>query len=146
MRYDLNYRGASAIIYALQPAANNRLAIMQLFLAGDVDPNATLVDTRIMRSLGSLPPHFSDPRLPTAYGAWNHSFAGPMDLWLVIRASYAGLGPGDAELLRQLASKGATFDLSLSFLQAYDGIWGDFPAYRAVRSEVAAIKPRAHDR
>jgi len=44
MKLDLNYEGASAAVYALQPAANNRKAVMQLFLKYGFDPNLTLLD------------------------------------------------------------------------------------------------------
>jgi hypothetical protein len=113
--------------------------VIQLLLKDGFDPNATLLDARIMRSIGSLPPHFEHPLLPKGYAASQQVFAGPGDLWLVIRGCYAGPANDDFELLRQLAARGARFDLSLAFLKAYEGIWGDTPACMAVRHEVERL-------
>lgn len=139
MTLDINYEGASAAIYTLQPAANNRKAVMQRFLESGFDPNATLLDARVMRSLGSLPPPFEHPLLPKEYAAWQHVFAGPADLWLVIRACYAGAASDDFDLLSQLSGRGARFELSLAFLKAYERTWGETPACMRVRNEVERL-------
>ena len=127
-------------LYALQPAAANRSEILKLFLARGMDPNKNLVDTRIMPSYGSLPPHFDEKLAPVGYGAWNKTFVGPADLWVVIRGAYAGSTDGDFDLLRLLAANGATMRTSLLFLKSYESIWGNTPVYWDVRKKVESLK------
>jgi hypothetical protein len=140
MKPDLNYKGASAAVYALQPKANNRAAMLNLLLNSGLNPNADLIDARIMAGLSKmLPPHFKDRLAPSGYSAWERQFAGPADLWLVIRSSYAGPEAGDFELLQALATRGAKFDVSLAFLHEYEPIFGDTPVYWKVRKEVERL-------
>jgi len=140
MTPELNHKGASMALYALQPAAVNRPEVLKLFLAHGMDPNKNLVDTRIMPSYGSLPPHFDEKLAPVGYGAWNKTFVGPADLWIVIRGAYAGSADGDFDLLQLLAANGATMQTSLLFLKSYESIWGDTPVYWDVRRKVESLK------
>jgi hypothetical protein len=140
MRPDLNYKGASAAVYALQPKANNREAMLALLLSNGLNPNADLIDARIMPGLSdTLPPNFEHRLTPSDYSAWKRQFAGPADLWLVIRSSYAGPQAGDFQLLRALATRGAKFDVSLAFLHEYEPIFGNTPVYWEVRNEVERL-------
>lgn len=139
MKPDLNYKGASAAVYILQPMANNREEMLKLFLRSGLKPNTYLLDARIMRTYGSLPPHFQDKLAPAEYGAWKKQFAGPPDLWIVIRASYSGPSKDDFALLKALAASGAKFDVSLAFLREYENIYGGTPVYWQVRNEVETL-------
>ena len=140
MTPDLNFKGASAAVYALQAKANNRDAMLKLLLSNGLNPNANLIDARIMAGLSNmLPPHFAHRLAPSGYSAWQRQFAGPADLWLVIRSTYSGPEAGDFEQLRALASRGAKFDVSLAFLHEYERIYGDTPVYWEVRNEVERL-------
>lgn len=139
MNPELNYKGASVVVYSLQPAAARRVEVLKSFIKHGFNPNMNLLDTRIMPTYGSIPPHF-DPKLtPEGYGAWNKTFVGPADLWIVIRASYAGPAPGDFDLLRLLANCGATFKVSLAFLKSFESIYGDTKVYWDVRNQVELL-------
>ncbi|MFI5396185.1 MAG: hypothetical protein ACHQ9S_11700 [Candidatus Binatia bacterium] len=135
----INVRGASAAVYALQPAANNRADVLRAFVKYGYQPDANLVDTRIMPSFGSIPPHWDEKLTPPGYGAWNKTFVGPADFWIVIRAAYAGPENGDFELLGILKGAGATFKVSMAFLGSYERIYGDTPVYWQVRNEVESL-------
>jgi hypothetical protein len=136
----LNYKGASAILYSLQPAANKRTEILGLLLKHGFNPNKNLIDTRIMRSYGNLfPPQFIHELTPEGYDAWNKTFAGPADFWIVIRASLAGPAQGDFDLLQLLANSGATFKISLAYLKAYETILDDTPVYWDVRNQIETL-------
>jgi hypothetical protein len=140
MKPDLNYKGASAAVYALQSKANNREAMLALLLSNGLNANANLIDARIMASISNmLPPHFEHRLRPSDYSAWQRQFAGPADFWLVIRSTYSGPEAGDFEQLRALASRGAKFDVSLAFLNEYEPIYRDFPFYWEVRNEVERL-------
>ena len=136
----LNYKGASVVLYSLQPAANNRTEILGLLLKHGFNPNKNLIDTRIMRSYGDLfPPHFDHKLTPEGYGAWSKTFVGPADFWIVIRASLAGPAQGDFDLLQLLANSGATFAISLAYLKSYETILDDTPVYWDVRNQIEKL-------
>jgi len=140
MKPDLNYKGASAAVYALQAGANNRETMLKFLLSNGLNPNARLIDARIMAGMSEmLPPLFEHSLTPLGYESWKRQFAGPADLWLVIRSSYAGPEPGDFEQLRALASGGARFDVSLAFLREYESTFGGTPVYWEVRNEVERL-------
>lgn len=132
----LNYKGASAVVYALQADANNRLAVLDAFLKAGFNPNQLLADGRIMRGYDLLPPDFSETHAPPGYEAWRKQFAGPADLWIVIRASYAGPAGDDLAQIRRLGARGADFKYSLAYLREYEKALGDTPVYWEVRNEV----------
>ncbi|MEP6958518.1 MAG: hypothetical protein ABI980_07285 [Nitrospirota bacterium] len=58
MTPELNHKGTSMALYALQPAAANRSEVLKLFLTRGMDPNKNPIDTRIMPRYGRLPPPF----------------------------------------------------------------------------------------
>jgi hypothetical protein len=126
--------GAAALLYILQPNLPDPVPMLELFLAAGYDPNATLIDRRILVHYSSnLPPPFEAAELPPEYDSSRHTFAGPALLWVVIRASYAGATEADRHVIQFLLQRGADTRLCRKFLLAMEPAWGANDTYKEVR-------------
>jgi hypothetical protein len=129
-----DHGGAAALLYILQPLLPDPVPMLELFLAAGYDPNTALIDSRILVHYStSLPPQFEAADLPPEYSAWTHTFAGPALLWVVIRASYAGVTPSDRHVIQFLRQHGADTRLCRKFLEAMEAVWGDTVPFKEVR-------------
>jgi hypothetical protein len=137
MSPSLNHKGASAVLYILQPKLPDPVPVLKLIVDAGFDPNTNLIDASILRHYSaSLPPHFESPDLPADYAAWQHCFGGPALLWIVIRGAWAGPTASDLKAIAFLRSRGADTRLPKQFLAAMQPIWGDMPPYQQVRKAV----------
>ena len=131
MSAETSHTGASAVLYILQPNLPDPVPMLELLVAAGYDPDAPLLDTRILPHYGeALPPQFEGPGLPSEYSAWNRTFAGPALLWVAIRASYAGATENDRKVIQFLRSRGASTTLTRSFLEAVRPAWGDTESFK----------------
>jgi hypothetical protein len=141
----LNHKGASAVLYILQPKLPDPVPVLTLIVDAGFDPNTNLIDASILRHYSqSLPPHFESPDLPADYAAWQGSFGGPALLWVVIRAAWAGPTASDLKVIEFLRSRGADTRLPKQFLTAMQPVWGDMAPYQQVRK--AVTRPPARPR
>jgi len=133
----LNHKGASAVLYILQPKLPDPVPVLKLIVDAGFDPNTNLIDASILRHYSqSLPPHFESPDLPADYAAWQGSFGGPAMLWIAIRAAWAGPTASDLKTIAFLRSRDASTSLPKQFLTAMQPVWGDMEPYQQVRKAV----------
>jgi hypothetical protein len=129
-----NHKNASAVVYILQPGLPDPVAMLELLVAAGYDPNAKLLDYRVLYHYSDhLPPHFEAPGLPPEYAAWQGTFAGPALLWIVIRATYFTVTDNDRHAIRFLLQHGADAQLCKAYLKANEQSLGQFPAYKEMR-------------
>jgi serine/threonine protein kinase len=130
------HKGASAVLYILQPLLPDPIPMLKLLIEKGYDVNAILTDATIMRKYGSVPPYWDPaPDLPD-YNSFYHVFSGPALMWVAMRAAYAGPTPSDLSVIDFLRQHGADTRLTLRFLAAMESGWGHTPVYQTVRARV----------
>lgn len=112
---------ASAILYGFQSnLSNDPVALLKTFQANGFQLNESLTDGRILQSLtsGAFPLPFHTNLTPKGYtgGYEDGVFTGPLMLWVVQKALWAGPTDQDNETLKYLIAHGADCSVTLSFL------------------------------
>jgi len=133
MKAETDHKGASAIVYILQPSLPDPVPMLQLFVDAGYDPNSKLIDHRVLSHYGDhLPPHFEAPGLPEEYAAWQRTFAGPALLWIVIRSTYMTVTDSDRHAIQFLLQHGANTQLCKEYLKAMAESLSQYPAYQEI--------------
>lgn len=109
--------GASAILFGMQnELSGDAVELIKTYQAAGYDLDESLVDPVILQHYTDLlPPYWDGPDTPAGYGGGQ--FAGPLLLWVVIKAT--GLGPTDEDtaVIDYLAASGADCTVTRSFLE-----------------------------
>jgi hypothetical protein len=133
MKAETDHKGASAIVYVLQPSLPDPVPMLQLFVDAGYDPNSKLIDHRVLSHYSDhLPPHFEAPDLPEEYAAWQGTFAGPALLWIVIRSTYMTVTDSDRHAIQFLLQHGANTQLCREYLKATEESLSQYPAYQEI--------------
>jgi hypothetical protein len=80
-----------------------------------------------------LPPDFNTPLTPSGYDAFNHSFKGPVGLWLITWMAYAGIKDDDEALVKTLSDNGDKFEIEKDFLKFMESAWGNTESYKQTK-------------
>ena len=133
MKAGTDHKGASAIVYVLQPDLLDPVPMLQLFVDAGYDPNSKLIDHRVLSHYSDhLPPNFEATDLPEEYAAWQGTFAGPALLWIVIRSTYMTVTDSDRHAIQFLLQHGANTQLCKEYLKATEQSLSQYPAYQEV--------------